>query len=592
VFASYRSASRSDVDLAVNAARARSRLVGNAAVRTHRGRAPHRRRLARAQRRHRAGDHARGRHAGQAVARIQAGAPIAAWDHYADLALELEWEQRIGHSLVQQLPTGVVACITPWNYPLHQVTGKVAPALLAGCTVVLKPSELAPSSAFLLAEAVAQAGLPLGVFNLVHGNGPEVGEALVKHPEVDMVSFTGSTRAGQRIAAVAGQDIKRLALELGGKSAAVVLPGADLATAVKATLGGCFLNSGQTCSATTRLLVPRDQAQQAAHLAAELAPSWRMGDPADPATRLGPLDLGGAAREGARMVHAAIAEGAQLVTRDGPAAAARLLLPAHGAGPGDAADGDRARGGVRPGAGADRLRQRRRGRGHRQRHRLRPGRHRVGRDAGRRPARGAAPARRPGGHQRRALQSASALRRLQALRHRPRERPLRHRGIPRAALPATASQPFRDAMNYQQIQTTLDGATAVITLNRPERMNALTKVLEAELRDAIEQAGRNPEIRAIVLTGAGRAFCAGMDMDELEVLPPEDIQAEQWMRPYDMNRRADYQTRYSYFPRRPSRSSAPSTARPPGLGLVMALYSDFRIASEQACSPPPSPSAG
>jgi len=137
-------------------------------------------------------------------------------------------------------------------------------------------------------------------------------------------------------------------------------------------------------------------------------------------------------------------------------------------------------------------------------------------------------------------------------------------------------------MNYQQIQTTLDGATAVITLNRPERMNALTKVLEAELRDAIEQAGRNPEIRAIVLTGAGRAFCAGMDMDELEVLPPEDIRAEQWMRPYDMNRRADYQTRYSYFPAAPKPIICAINGAAAGLGLVMALYSDFRIASEQA----------
>jgi enoyl-CoA hydratase/carnithine racemase len=137
-------------------------------------------------------------------------------------------------------------------------------------------------------------------------------------------------------------------------------------------------------------------------------------------------------------------------------------------------------------------------------------------------------------------------------------------------------------MNYQQIQSTLDGATAVITLARPERMNALTKVLEAELRDAIEQAGRNPEIRAIVLTGAGRAFCAGMDMDELEVLPPDDIRAEQWMRPYDMNRRADYQTRYSYFPAAPKPIICAINGAAAGLGLVMALYSDFRIASEQA----------
>ena len=137
-------------------------------------------------------------------------------------------------------------------------------------------------------------------------------------------------------------------------------------------------------------------------------------------------------------------------------------------------------------------------------------------------------------------------------------------------------------MNYQQILYTLDGATAVITLNRPERMNALTKVLEAELRDAIEQAGRDKEVRAIVLTGAGRAFCAGMDMDELEVLPPDDIQAAQWMRPYDMNRRADYQTRYSYFPAAPKPIICAINGAAAGLGLVMALYSDFRIASEQA----------
>ena len=137
-------------------------------------------------------------------------------------------------------------------------------------------------------------------------------------------------------------------------------------------------------------------------------------------------------------------------------------------------------------------------------------------------------------------------------------------------------------MNHQQIRSTVDGAAAVITLDRPERMNALTKVLDAELRDAIEQAGRNDEIRAIVLTGAGRAFCAGMDMDELEVLPPEDIQAQQWMRPYDMNRRADYQTRYSYFPAAPKPIISAINGAAAGLGLVMALYSDFRIASEQA----------
>ena len=317
-FASYRSASPGDVDAAVRAA---SVALPRWSATPLRERVAAVRRVADGLRRH--GDAIAGlisREVGMPAklcARIQAGAPIAAWDMYAELAPQLEWERRIGHSLVQQVAVGVVACITPWNYPLHQVTAKVAPALLAGCTVVLKPSELAPSSAFLLAEAIEQADLPPGVFNLVHGSGPEIGEALVTHPEVDMVSFTGSTRAGQRIAALAAQDIKRVALELGGKSAALVLPGADLATAVRSTLGSCFLNSGQTCSATTRLLVPRAQAGPAAHLAGELACGWVMGDPADPATRLGPL-VSAAQRERVRaMVDAAIAEGAELATREG-----------------------------------------------------------------------------------------------------------------------------------------------------------------------------------------------------------------------------------------------------------------------------------
>jgi len=317
-FASYRSASPGDVDAAVRAA---SVALPRWSATPLRERVAAVRRVADGLRRH--GDAIAGlisREVGMPAklcARIQAGAPIAAWDMYAELAPQLEWERRIGHSLVQQVAVGVVACITPWNYPLHQVTAKVAPALLAGCTVVLKPSELAPSSAFLLAEAIEQADLPPGVFNLVHGSGPEIGEALVTHPEVDMVSFTGSTRAGQRIAALAAQDIKRVALELGGKSAALVLPGADLATAVRSTLGSCFLNSGQTCSATTRLLVPRAQAGPAAHLAGELACRWVMGDPADPATRLGPL-VSAAQRERVRaMVDAAIAEGAELATREG-----------------------------------------------------------------------------------------------------------------------------------------------------------------------------------------------------------------------------------------------------------------------------------
>jgi acyl-CoA reductase-like NAD-dependent aldehyde dehydrogenase len=257
------------------------------------------------------------------ASRIQVGGPIAAWDMYADLAVDFEWDYRVGHSLVQQVPTGVVACITPWNYPLHQITGKVAPALLAGCTVVLKPSEMAPTSAFILAEAVRLAGLPDGVFNLVHGTGPGVGEALVRHPDVDMVSFTGSTRAGRHIAAIASGDIKRVALELGGKSAALVLPGADLAAAVKTTLAGCMLNSGQTCSATTRLLVPHDDLEAAEAIARDLLAGYRMGDPADGATRVGPLISKAQQLKVQRMIDDALAAGARRV-------GAGADLPEHG----------------------------------------------------------------------------------------------------------------------------------------------------------------------------------------------------------------------------------------------------------------------
>ena len=177
-------------------------------------------------------------------------------------------------------PVGVVGAITPWNYPLHQIALKVAPALAAGCTVVLKPSEVAPFNAFILAEVIEAAGLPKGVFNLVTGFGPVVGEALVKHPHVDMISFTGSTRAGKRISELAAQTVKRVALELGGKSASVILDDADLAAAVKGTVNGCYLNSGQTCTALTRMLVPESQYEEAAKLAVEAAKGFTLGRPA------------------------------------------------------------------------------------------------------------------------------------------------------------------------------------------------------------------------------------------------------------------------------------------------------------------------
>ena len=187
---------------------------------------------------------------------IQAGLPITTFGSFARLIREAELEKQHGSSLIVKEPVGVVVAITPWNYPLHQVAGKVAPALAAGCTVVLKPSEVAPLSAFMLAEVCDEIGLPPGVLNVVSGDGPTVGEALVTHADVDMVSFTGSTRAGKRVGELAAQSVKRVTLELGGKSPNVILDDADLEKAVRAGVRGCYLNGGQTCSAFTRMLVP------------------------------------------------------------------------------------------------------------------------------------------------------------------------------------------------------------------------------------------------------------------------------------------------------------------------------------------------
>jgi aldehyde dehydrogenase (NAD+) len=186
-------------------------------------------------------------------------------------------------------PYGVVGAITPWNYPLHQIMAKVAPALAAGCTVVLKPSEVAPLNALLLAEACLEIGLPAGVLNIVTGYGPEVGEAIASHPLVDMVSFTGSLRAGKRVGAVAAEGIKKVTLELGGKSAFVVLDDAPLEKAIPAGARNAMLNSGQTCSAWTRMVVPRSRYEQALELAVQAIASLKVGDPLDSSTRLGPL---------------------------------------------------------------------------------------------------------------------------------------------------------------------------------------------------------------------------------------------------------------------------------------------------------------
>lgn len=220
---------------------------------------------------------------------IQARLPYTSFSSVPEVVSRFPFEQQIGNSLVVREPVGVVGCITPWNYPLPQSAAKVALALVAGCTVVLKPSEVAPLSTFVLAEIIDAVGLPAGVFNLVTGRGPSAGEALAGHPDVDMVSFTGSTRAGIRVGELCAQRVARVTLELGGKSASVILDDADLARAVRDGVSKAFLNSGQTCSALTRMLVPRWKQAEAVSIAAERARSLTPGDPFDPSSKLGPL---------------------------------------------------------------------------------------------------------------------------------------------------------------------------------------------------------------------------------------------------------------------------------------------------------------
>ncbi|MEU6118348.1 aldehyde dehydrogenase family protein [Streptomyces sp. NPDC047117] len=220
---------------------------------------------------------------------VQTAMPIAVTASYAELAAEYSFEEQLGTSTVLHEPVGVVGAITPWNYPLHQITNKVAPALAAGCTVVLKPAEDTPLTAQLFAECVDAAGLPAGVFNLVTGLGTVAGQALAEHEGVDLVSFTGSTAVGRKIGAIAGGAVKRVALELGGKSANVILPGADLAKAVKVNVADVIRNSGQSCNALTRMLVHEDQYEEAVTLAAEIVAKYLPGDPNDDASRLGPV---------------------------------------------------------------------------------------------------------------------------------------------------------------------------------------------------------------------------------------------------------------------------------------------------------------
>lgn len=219
---------------------------------------------------------------------VQTQVPLAVARGIADVLESYEHEERVGNSLVVKEPYGVVGAITPWNYPLYQVVAKMLPAIAAGCTVVLKPSSEAPLSVFELVDAIAESGLPAGVVNLVSGGGGDVGERIAAHPDIDLVSFTGSTAVGTRVAETAARTVKKVALELGGKSANVILEDGDLATAVKVGVGHAFLNGGQTCMAWTRMLVPESRYAEALELVSAAAARYTVGDPFDLSTRIGP----------------------------------------------------------------------------------------------------------------------------------------------------------------------------------------------------------------------------------------------------------------------------------------------------------------
>ena len=247
---------------------------------------------------------------------IQVGLPINSFKQAAALAESFAFEKEVGSSLIVREPIGVVGCITPWNYPLHQIAAKVAFAMAAGCTVVLKPSEVAPVDAFMLAEIIHEAGLPAGVFNLVTGTGPVVGEAISASPDIDMISFTGSTRAGKLVMQTGSETVKKVALELGGKSANIIGEGLDDATFAKAIMGGtgqAFLNSGQTCSLLSRMLVPRSRLAEAEGLAASVANGVKVGDPFAEGTNVGPLASAAQRDRVLGYINKGIEEGAKLI---------------------------------------------------------------------------------------------------------------------------------------------------------------------------------------------------------------------------------------------------------------------------------------
>ena len=242
----------------------------------------------------------------------QAAAPMAHLGTIIEVLKSYEFEHERGSTLMRREPIGVCGFITPWNWPANQIACKVFPALAAGCTMVLKPSEIAPLDALVFAQILHEAGVPAGVFNLVNGDGPTVGQALASHPQVDLMSFTGSTRGGVAVAIAAAPSVKRVTQELGGKSANILLDDVDLESAVSGGVRSCFLNSGQSCNAPTRMLVSRTQHDAALEIAKATAESMRVGDPFGDSTMLGPVVSEAQFDKIQRLIQAGVDEGAKL----------------------------------------------------------------------------------------------------------------------------------------------------------------------------------------------------------------------------------------------------------------------------------------
>ena len=242
------------------------------------------------------------------------GTPRVVSRSYAKILENFDWEEKVRNSIIRKEPIGVCAFITPWNFPLHQIIGKVAPAIAAGCTMILKPSKEAPLSAFILADILHEIGLPSGVFNLISGHGSEIGNYMSSHPEVDMVSFTGSTGAGISVSEAAATTVKRVTLELGGKSANVALEDADPTLVAKKAIGACHQNSGQTCSALTRLIIPESMSDEVYEIIADKNNSYTVGDPLEESTRCGPMVSLRQQKSVSKYIESGINEGATLIS--------------------------------------------------------------------------------------------------------------------------------------------------------------------------------------------------------------------------------------------------------------------------------------